>query len=97
MNPCVSGASTNNKRTSNKTSISMGKNQSANNPKKFPIDEDNVTQMQNQKAVVLHTIDRVGLAQSVACPPLARLVVSSPLGRVIPKTIIKKGTNCLPA
>ena len=31
----------------------------------------------------------VGLAQSVACPPLARLVVSSPLGRVIPKTIIK--------
>ena len=37
--------------------------------------------------------DRVGLAQSVACPPL----VSSPLGRVIPKTIIKNGTNCLPA
>ena len=28
-------------------------------------------------------------AQSVACPPLARYVVSSPLGRVIPKTIIK--------
>ena len=33
--------------------------------------------------------DRVGLAQSVACPPLARQVVSSPLGRAIPKTIIK--------
>ena len=34
-------------------------------------------------------VDRVGLAQLVACPPLARQVVSSPLGRVIPKTIIK--------
>ena len=33
--------------------------------------------------------NRVGLAQSVACPPLARWVVSSPPGRVIPKTIIK--------
>ena len=33
--------------------------------------------------------DRVGLAQWVACPPLARYVVSWPLGRVIPKTIIK--------
>ena len=33
--------------------------------------------------------DRVGLAQSVACPPLPQLLVSSPLGRVIPKTIIK--------
>ena len=41
-------------------------------------------------------LGRVGLAQSVACPPLAREVVSSPLGRVIPKTIIN-GTNCLPA
>ena len=29
------------------------------------------------------------MAQSVACPPLARYVVSSPLSRVIAKTIIK--------
>ena len=29
------------------------------------------------------------MAQSVACPPLARKVVSSPLGQVTPKTIIK--------
>ena len=67
MNPCVSGASTNIKRTSNKTSISMGKNQSANNPKKFPIDEENVTQMQNQKAVVFHTIDLISVIFS--CTP----------------------------
>ena len=47
-------------------------------------------------------MDRVGLAQSVACPPLARKVVSSPLGWVIPKTIIKMvqtaslhGTQCV--
>ena len=31
---------------------------------------------------------QVGLAQSVACPPLAQ-VVSPPLDRVIPKAIIK--------
>ena len=37
----------------------------------------------------LFFLDFVGLAQSVACPPLARSVVSLPLGRVIPKTIIK--------
>ena len=32
---------------------------------------------------------RVGLAQSVACPPLTLQVVVLSLGRVIPKTIIK--------
>ena len=50
----------------------------------------------------LNTLNRVGLAQLLACPPLARQVVSSPLGRVIPKTIIKMvqtaslhGTQCV--
>ena len=31
----------------------------------------------------------IQMVQSIACPPLARQVVSSLLGRVIPKTIIK--------
>ena len=33
--------------------------------------------------------DRVGFAQWLACQPLTRQVVSSPPGRVIPKTIIQ--------
>ena len=49
-----------------------------------------------------YTSYRVGLAQLVVCPPLARQVVRSPPGQVIPKTIIKMvqtaslhGTQCV--
>ena len=46
---------------------------------------------------MLVVVDRVRLAQWLACSPLMRWVVGSIPGRVIPKTIIKNGSNCLPA
>ena len=51
----------------------------------------------SDEATFRKTYHHVGLAQSVACQPLARQVMSLPPGLGHTKDHHKNGTNCLPA
>ena len=81
--PCESGATPNNKRiTANKTSNSVSTNQSAGNPKTFPIVENRGYANEQPNAMVIHTIDLISVIFFMR-PYLIELICGSDMNMML--------------